>query len=85
MSIYAGLSHVTYHGESVDLGHGVVLRSTYAHLFAANMMAFARAANGEAHPTPWRAARGGFGYDIQVELEQIPADVGHRLYPAWRK
>lgn len=67
-TIYAGLSHVTYDGEPFDLGYGLTLRSTYAHLFSANMMAFARAAKGKAHPAPWRAARGGFGYDIEAEL-----------------
>lgn len=66
--IYAGLSHVTYDGEPFDLGHGIVLRSTYAHLFAANMMAFGRATEGKPHPAPLRAARGGFGYDIEIEL-----------------
>ncbi len=65
---FAGLSRVTYVGEPLDLGHGIVLRSTYAHLFAANMMAFARAPEGKSNPPPWRAARGGFGYDIEVEL-----------------
>lgn len=67
-SLYAGLSHVTYEGEPFDLGLGVLLRSTYAHLFAANMMAFGRAAEGQHHPGPLRAARGGFGYDVEVEL-----------------
>jgi len=67
-TLYAGLSHVTYDGEPFDLGHGIILRSTYAHLFAANMMAFARANEGKAHPAPWRAARGGFGYDVEAEL-----------------
>lgn len=66
--IYAGLSHVTYDGEPFDLGHGIVLKSTYAHLFAANMMAFGRALEGRPHPAPWRSARGGFGYDVEVEL-----------------
>lgn len=66
--LYAGLSHVTYDGEPFDLGHGVTLRATYAHLFAANMMAFARAAEGNPHPAPWRAARGGFSYDVEIEL-----------------
>jgi hypothetical protein len=66
--LYAGLSHVTYSGEPFELGHGVVIRSTYAHLFAANMMAFARASEGKPHPPPWRAARGGFSYDIEIEL-----------------
>lgn len=31
-------------------------------------MAFARATEGKPHPAPWRAARGGFSYDIEVEL-----------------
>lgn len=68
LRLYAGLSHVTYGGEPFELGHGIVLRSTYAHLFAANMMAFGRATEGKPHPAPWRAARGGFGYDVEVEL-----------------
>jgi hypothetical protein len=71
--LYAGLSHITYEGEPFDLGHGIILRSTYAHLFAANMMAFGRAAEGKPHPAPWRAARGGFGYDIEAELA-VPTD-----------
>jgi hypothetical protein len=66
--IYAGLSHVTYDGEPFDLGHGIALKSAYAHLFAANMVAFARATEGKPHPAPWRAARGGFGYDVEIEL-----------------
>ncbi|MGY0778502.1 hypothetical protein ACW7BC_11470 [Azospirillum argentinense] len=32
------------------------------------MMAFARATKGKLHPAPWRAARGGFSYDIEAEL-----------------
>lgn len=67
-TLYAGLSHVTYDGEPLDLGHGIILRSTYAHLFAANMVAFARATNGKPHPAPWYAARGGFSYDVEAEL-----------------
>ncbi|PSJ54962.1 hypothetical protein C7I84_23455 [Mesorhizobium ephedrae] len=72
------MSHVTYDGEPFDLGHGITLRSTYAHLFAANMMAFARATEGKHHPAPWRAARGGFGYDIEAELatgEKLPGGL----------
>lgn len=71
--IYAGLSQVSFDGEPFDLGHDVTLRSTYAHLFAANMMAFGRAVKGKAHPAPWRAAKGGFGYDVEVELA-VPAN-----------
>ena len=73
-TLYAGLSHVAYGGEPYDFGYGIILRSTYAHLFAANMMAFARATEGKPHPSPWRAARGGFGYDIEAELA-VPTNV----------
>ena len=64
---------MTYEGTSFDLGHGITLTSTYAHLFAANIMAFAKATEGKPHPAPWRAARGGFSYDIEVELA-VPSD-----------
>lgn len=79
-ALYAGLSQVTYDSEPFDLGYGVVLRSTYAHLFAAKMMAFARATEGNPHPAPWRAARGGFSYDIEIELavptgKQLPGGL----------
>jgi hypothetical protein len=70
--LYAGIAHVTYTGEPFDLGHGIILKSTYAHLFAANMMAFGRATKGKPHPAPWRAARGGLSYDIDIELA-VPA------------
>jgi hypothetical protein len=66
--IFAGLSRVRYNGEPFDLGNGVMLRSAYAHLFAAPMMAFRRAAPGQAHPPPWRAVKGGFAWDIEVEI-----------------
>lgn len=78
--LYAGMSNVTYAGEPFDMGNGVILRPTYAHLFAANMMAFGRATEGKYHPAPWRAARGGFSYDIEVELavpigQQLPGEL----------
>ena len=66
--IFAGLSQVRYNGQPFDLGHGVMLRSAYAHLFAAPMMAFQRAAPGQAHPGPLRLAKGGFAWDIEVEI-----------------
>ena len=65
--LYAGLSHVTYSGRPFELGDGIVLRSTCAHLFATNLT-FGRATEGKSHPAPWRAARGEFGYDVEIEL-----------------
>lgn len=80
-TLYAGIAHVTYTGQPFDLGHGIILRSTYAHLFAPNMMAFARAPEGKPHPAPWHAAQGGLSYDIEIELavptfEKLPGGLG---------
>ena len=65
---YGGVSGVTLASDSFDLGEGVEIRQTFAHLFSANMMAFARPEPGRHHPSPWRAAKGGFAYDIEAEI-----------------
>lgn len=66
--LYGGVSGVQLAIERFDLGEGVEIRKTYAHLFSANMMAFERAGPGGYHPAPWKAAKGGFGYDIGAEI-----------------
>jgi hypothetical protein len=68
MYLYGGLSGVQLPVASFPLGEGVELRQTYSHLFSTNMMAFARPGAAGHHPTPWKAARGGFSYDIEVEI-----------------
>jgi len=66
--LYGAVSGVTLATDSFDLGEGVEIRQTFAHLFSANMMAFARPEPGHHHPPPWRAAKGGFSYDIEAEI-----------------
>ena len=66
--LYGGISGVELSVECFDLGEGVELRQTYAHLFSANMMAFARPGPEGYHPAPWKAAKGGFGHDIEAEI-----------------
>jgi hypothetical protein len=67
-TLYAGLAHVAHSGDPLDLGHGLTLRSTYAHLMSVHMMAFKKAEQGRPHPRPLRAAHGGFSYDIEAEI-----------------
>jgi hypothetical protein len=74
---YIGISGATLPQERFDLGFGLVLSQTYAHLMAPYIMAFAPAKPGAAHPGPWRAAGGGFGYDVTIQLE-----VPHGKLPA---
>jgi len=72
--LFAGLSHVSCEDEGYDLGHGVFLKPTYAHLFSTGMMAFKKPAPGKHHPGPWCAVGGGFAYDINLELA-IPVNI----------
>lgn len=67
-SVHAGLSGITLEEEAFELGQGVVLSRTYAHLMAPFLMAFNPASPGGAHPAPWKAASGGFGFDVTAEL-----------------
>lgn len=53
---YFGLSGIDLEDASIDLGHGVLLTRTYAHLMAPYIMAFAPALPGRPHPGPWKAA-----------------------------
>lgn len=66
--LYGGIAGVKLPVDSFALGEGVELRQTYSHLFSANMMAFAPPGPKGYHPAPWKAAKGGFGYDIEVEI-----------------
>jgi hypothetical protein len=66
--LYAGLSGISVPQDHFDLGHGVSLKSTFAHIFSAPMVAFSPAEPGKAHKGPWRAARGGYGFDVHVEM-----------------
>jgi hypothetical protein len=67
-NLFGGISGLKLEHGQYDLGDGVSLRSTYAHIMAPYIMAFASPRNGQPHPGPWRAASGGIGYDIEIEL-----------------
>jgi hypothetical protein len=69
--MFGGIMNVELAELSFDLGSGVRLERTFAHLMSVNLMAFAPAKEGGVHPAPWKAAKGGFGYDISVEI-QVP-------------
>ncbi len=85
--LYAGFSLVSLEPESYDLGRGVILSRTYAHLMAPFIMAFAPAPPGRHHPAPWNTAKGGLGLDIQVQLatsaEFVPPGNFDSLNTVW--
>jgi hypothetical protein len=76
--VFAGLSGVSLDLPEIPLGYGVKLTNSYAHLFAPFMMAFSPAPKGAHHPPPWVAVRGGFSFDLTVQLE-IPGSTVETL------
>lgn len=77
-NVHAGLSGLELEVQAFDLGDGIILSKTYAHLMALFMMAFKPAPPGEHHPAPWKAASGGFNFDVNAEL-LIPAYIEEQL------
>ena len=67
--VFGGLSNVDMEISEFDLGQGILLRKTYAHLFAANMLAFKPAGKEGYNEGPWKAAKGGFSFHIRIEIE----------------
>lgn len=67
--LYAGFSGAELSVESYELGEGVVLKRNYAHLMSPYLMAFSRPGPLGYHPAPWRAAKGGFNFDIEIEIK----------------
>lgn len=60
--------------EDVDLGDGVFIRQSYAHLFAPFMMAFKPKGKHGFNEGPWKAAKDGVAFDIsaQIEVQDVP-------------
>ncbi len=74
--VYGGLTGLRLPAEPVDLGHGVMLTSTYAHIFCPYVMAFARPDHpGAHHPGPWKTPGFSTAFDITAQLA-IPESVG---------
>ena len=74
VDLFAGVAGAEPSVEHFDLGHGVTLSKTYAHVFARFLIAFNRPlAPGAAHPAPWKTVSGGLGFDIEAELH-LPAE-----------
>lgn len=71
--IFAGLSGLDLYGTTLELGHGLTLSPTFAHVMSSVMLAFSKPpAPGQPHPGPWKATSSGFGDDVQAQL-YIPA------------
>lgn len=70
--VYCGLAGIQLEPERYDLGDGIVITQTYAHLMAHFIVATKRPASpGQPHPAPWHTGGGGITYDVVAQI-QIP-------------
>jgi hypothetical protein len=85
--LFGGLSGPPLPVDTYDLGRGVTISRTFAHLMAPFVMAFAPAEPGQPHPAPWKPAKGGFGFDITSQIH-VPGEFSaeqwfDRLNTVW--
>lgn len=73
--LYVGLSHVDLGTRRLELGRGIVIESTFAHLMSPMLLAFAAPLNGGPHPGPWKSIAGSSGHDIRAQIS-IPLTAG---------
>lgn len=79
--IYCALAGIDLHVPFYDLGDGIFLRKTNAHLMAPFLMSFKPINDQGYHPAPWVASTGGYTFDIKTELF-IPANSSSKKFPA---
>ena len=68
INLFGGISGVELQSKDYQIAKGISLRTVFAHVMAPYILAFARAPAGQPHPGPWRAASGGLGFDVTVQL-----------------
>lgn len=78
-SLHAGIAGVGMEVDQLDLGHGLVLKKTFAHFMAPFLMSFAPAQEGRPHPPPWSAVSDGISFDIHIEL-YVPSSFKQRHF-----
>lgn len=66
--MFVGISGLPMDDDHFDIGDGITIKRTYAHLMMPYIVAFERPEPGKAHPAPWEAAEQQAGFDIEAEL-----------------
>jgi hypothetical protein len=68
VDLYGGISGISMELPSFELSDGVSLNTTYAHIMAPYILAFKPPPPRGPHPGPYKAASGGIGFDITLEI-----------------
>lgn len=69
ITLFGGISGAELAVYEYELHPGLIIRRTYAHVMAPYLMAFKKPEQERGHhPAPWKAAKGGIGFDINIEI-----------------
>lgn len=70
VTLHGGIAGAELGMDQFEFCEGLAARKTFAHVMAPYLMAFAKPEQkGAPHPAPWKAAHGGLGFDITIEIE----------------
>lgn len=78
--LYGGLSKIETSIDEYQIDKGIIIRKTYAHLFAPFMTAFSPPGKHKFHGGPWKATKGGIAFDVLVEIEVSPGHVFNETF-----
>ena len=68
-ALYGGIAGAKIDFPEFELAPGLTVRPTYSHVMAPYILAFAPPHKPNVpHPGPWKAAKGGLGFDITIEI-----------------
>lgn len=66
--LFGGLSGINLPINEFEIGEGIVISQTYAHIMAPYLAAFSRPKSGQHHPGPLKAVSGGMAFDINTQI-----------------
>lgn len=70
VTLHGGIAGAELGVDQFEFCEGFAARKTFAHVMAPYLMAFAKPEHkGAPHPAPWKAAHGGLGFNITIEVE----------------
>lgn len=85
--LYGGLAGLTVDDVSIDFGHGIGMRTTYAHVMENYAIAFRKPDPPRHYGEPWKPVLGGSSVDLCAELHvpssYIPPHPLDRLNTIW--
>lgn len=69
VDLFGGLSGLRMREQQFEIADGLILRSVYAHVMSAYLIAFNRPEKNAPHTPPFHSAGGGLAFDVTIQVE----------------